>query len=301
MSFTGGGAGGSPTDLKTVSLTRTLPVTGSYVELGKFVNDHVPIILDVSITALDIAKRYIVTVGDPDPAGGWYRLFAISSYKITAEDFDLYIYKNDTLSETVLRFYRLAGSITGNFNVVIRYSAGTEFVSLIGSGSMGTLDNRWPSTALSQFGNQVVVGEDTYLNSGSENARLIIISDVEPLPTAWTDAQFQIHNEASPGNKLVAGLNRSDGRAMLQSGRQGFDWTALHLQGRGGGVVVGENASTNKNSELQVKAEAGTKAHIKFLNSATPTLLEDGQLWYNGSDILVRISGATYKLDKTAV
>lgn len=305
MSFIGSkGGGAKPSDLKAAFLTRTLPAIGSYVELGKFTGTHTPLALDVSVVALGIAKRYIFTVGSTDPTDTWHRLFAIASTQAGTDDFDLLIYKNDTLSETTLRFVRLTGTLTGTFNVIIKYNLGTSFTALSGSGTIEAPDNKWPSTSISQFGNQVVIGEDEYLDSGSQKAKAILIGDVEPLPTLWTDAQLQIHSEGAPSHKMILGINASDGRGAIQVGRQGQDWRSLHLNGRGGTVGVGENASLSDYGELEIKANSSfvsPRSHIVFRNNTTPVSFTEGQFWKDGNNLFFYTGGQKYKVDITAV
>lgn len=304
MSFIGGRGGGVPVDVKAVFLTRTLPALGNYVELGKFAGLHTPLALDISINALGIAKRYMLTVGSTDPNDGWYRLFAIASTKASTDDFDIAIRKDDTLSETTLRFMRLTGTLTGTFTASIRYNTGTGFSELTGSGSMAELNNKWPSTVISQFGNQAVIGEDEYLDSGSEKAKAILIGDEEPLPTLWTDSQLQIHSEATPSYKMVLGVNASDGRGLVQVGKQGQDWRSLHLNGRGGTVGVGENDDLSNTGELEINANStltSPRAHIVFKNSTTPTVFGEGQFWKDGNNFYIYTGGQKYRIDMTAV
>lgn len=304
MSFIGGRGGGVPVDVKAVFFSKTLPALGNYVELGKFTALHTPLALDISINALGIAKRYLFTVGSTDPNDGWYRLFAIASTQAGTDDFDLAIRKDDTLSETTLRFQRLTGTLTGTFTVSIRYNTGTGFSELTGSGSMAELNNKWPSTSISQYGNQAVIGEDEYLDSGSQKAKAILIGDEEPLPSLWTDSQLQIHSESAPSHKMVFGINASDGRGMVQVGRQALDWRSLHLNGRGGTVGVGENAALSDYGELEIKANSSfvsPRAHIVFKNSTTPVSLGEGQFWKDGNNLYFYTGGQKYRVDITAV
>lgn len=302
MSFIGPRGSGVPFDIRTKYIVRNLPAVGNYIEICKFTGNDLPLTLEISAVALNIAKMYAVAVGDTDPPDTWYRLLPFTgSDPSDTEDFDLYIFQDSTANETILRFQRKIGTLTGNANLVVRYGLGTTFTALTGTGTMSALTNFWPSTSLSQLGKKVVICEDDFADSFSEDVKLVVVGDATPFPSDWLNTQMQIHGKSTPFEKLSIGIETGTGDGIIQSGVQGSAFTALHLQPQGGNTAFGAGTKTITSHAKVIISSGGTAAHLRFIDTRTSGTEEDGQLWYQGGELYFVVGSTKYKLDKTAV
>ena len=77
--------------------------------------------------------------------------------------------------------------------------------------------------------------------------------------------------------------DESTGTSALRFLRSGYNSTGV--------VVFGKLYASASNAE---------RSGFSLPGGVSPTSPNDGDLWSDGTDILIRLSGVTYKLDKTA-
>jgi len=52
-------------------------------------------------------------------------------------------------------------------------------------------------------------------------------------------------------------------------------------------------------TNLKIGASTTTHSSINFVNGVAPTSPNDGDFWFDGTDLFIQVSGTTYTLTKT--
>ncbi len=91
----------------------------------------------------------------------------------------------------------------------------------------------------------------------------------------------------------ASAVNTSTGTVRAKIDGSG-DWTVARDGGR---VFIG--ASTTPTATLDLLASSATRASLRIRAGTAPTSPNDGDIWFDGTDLKLRSGGVTYTLTKT--
>ena len=63
-------------------------------------------------------------------------------------------------------------------------------------------------------------------------------------------------------------------------------------------LMIGDTALTVPTATLDVAASTTAQASLRIRSGTAPTSPNDGDIWFDGTDLKIRVSGATYTLTK---
>jgi len=143
-----------------------------------------------------------------------------------------------------------------------------------------------PSARLHVKGSGTTSATTSLLVQNSAGTDLLKVTDDGAATFDWGT---HIFGDGGSGLSKIA--FRSDGFGSYISSN-GYNIT---IRGRGassGGVLIG---GTSSQTDLTISQYR----YVKFADVGTPSTLENGAMWYDGTNFNVRIGGTTYTLDKT--
>lgn len=74
-----------------------------------------------------------------------------------------------------------------------------------------------------------------------------------------------------------------------------------YLSSRGTGMFYVGSAAATPTARMHLEASTSGVAHLRLADGATVTSPNNGDIWNDGTNLVVRLGGVSYTLDKTAV
>jgi hypothetical protein len=128
-----------------------------------------------------------------------------------------------------------------------------------------------------------------------------------------TDGALHIENTGNTGIGLAVftdmGASSDAELVSIKAENSAFDQTVVRIANDGSGVplyVVNAGASfgirvdqSGAGASLRLN-HTGNRAHINFTGDPTPPSPTDGDFWFDGTNLKIRIGATTYNVDVTA-
>ncbi|MHA1853880.1 MAG: hypothetical protein ACTSUF_10310 [Candidatus Heimdallarchaeaceae archaeon] len=217
-----------------------------------------------------------------------------------AEFKDLYIDGTANIDTLNADVFKLGTTNQGdifydNGTSIVRLTPGTsgQFLQTQGAGA----NPQWASLA-------------TSLQAAFDGGQSITVAD--------TDNQtFTYTNNDTTNNPIMATFTNAGtnhGLEILQTGALAASRYSLKIESSANNTgnlvyIVNDNASTTGNNLYMASASAnnllvlqsgGNGAHIKFAGDPTVASPSDGQMWFDGTNLKMRIGSTTYNINMTA-
>jgi hypothetical protein len=109
-----------------------------------------------------------------------------------------------------------------------------------------------------------------------------------------TDGHLSIRGYGPAGNKQFNfGYHTTNNYAWIQAANFGIAYSAIALNPNGGNVSIGTATTANITALLTLSGGTLSRAPLRFLPGVAPSVLDDGIVWYDGTDVKMRIGGVT--------
>jgi len=112
---------------------------------------------------------------------------------------------------------------------------------------------------------------------------------------ALTQAGFGVNSAFS----TTVGILGKTGNIYALKVGVGANVNKLNVKGNNDNYGVGVMVDGTDATNLKIGASTTTHSSINFVNGAAPTSPNNGDFWFDGTDLFIRVSGTTYTLTKT--
>jgi hypothetical protein len=276
---------------KAITLAISAGTGDSYIAAGKtdYDNSVAGFILGIDDSDSDLAKFYI---GDSTHYLNW-----------TGAAFNIY---GATVTAGTIQTATSGTRIVMTADTLITYSASNATIFQLNVGTTEVLNIYSDGTkrAITLFENTSATADILYIEMGAGSGRGIYINNIGE---STTEA-MRLYTSSGIG---IYVQNDSDtGVPIIKAYQLDLDKTGIFL---GNGVSYNQNdkgllelncsaTSSALKAVLHILSNSTSdQAHIRFSGGPSPGSPEDGDLWYDGSELYLRIGGTTYKFNKTAI
>lgn len=187
-------------------------------------------------------------------------------------------------------------------NSLTAYSASaTLFTLLVGSTEVVKYFSSGSKRAQTLFENINATADVIYIEMGAGSGRALNITDSGSNRTNEMVKIFTDNDTAV----LVQGSN-AIGKELVKFNQTDQDKTCLLITngqvnaGHMGMLEIGTGSNSAIHSCLYMFASSGI-SHMSLEGSSVPSSPSPGDIWFNGTDLHIRVGGTTYTFDKTAV
>lgn len=163
-------------------------------------------------------------------------------------------------------------------------------------------------TGYGKFSSGLITGAVKPSSNSTTAVQIQDASGTSVLNVDTTNSRVGIAN-SSPGQALdVTGYGKFSSGVIAPVLKPASDsTTAVQIQSVMGGVMLNADTTnarvgigvTGPTAFLHVKASTTSSASLRIASGTAPTNPNDGDIWFDGTDLRIRVSGTTYKLTKS--
>ncbi len=125
------------------------------------------------------------------------------------------------------------------------------------------------------------------------------MSSVGRLTLNSNDTGTQVGFGTNSAFSTTVGILGKTGNIYALKVGVGANVNKLNVKGNNDNYGVGIMVDGHDEANLKIGASTTTHSSINFVNGVAPTSPNNGDFWFDGTDLFIRVSGTTYTLTKT--